>query len=96
MKRFVLALMLAFIFLYLLADKMSITRWANIISPAGRNALTCYLVPYFVHFLRAVTGFRLPEFFLTGIAGIIKSILFSLMIIWITGMLARLNIRLKL
>jgi heparan-alpha-glucosaminide N-acetyltransferase len=88
--------MLVFIFLYLLADKMSITRWANIISPAGRSALTCYLVPYLVYPLLAFSGFNLPEFFLTGIAGIFKSIVFSLLIIWITGLLVKLNVRLKL
>lgn len=87
---------LVFIFLYLLADKMRITRWANVISPAGRSALTCYLVPYLVYPLLAFSGFGLPEVFLTGIAGIIKSIVFSLLIIWITGLLVKLNIRLKI
>ncbi|HJX72182.1 MAG TPA: DUF5009 domain-containing protein [Bacteroidales bacterium] len=85
-----------FIFLYLLADKMKITRWANVISPAGKSALTCYLVPYFVYPLLALTGFNLPEIFLTGLIGIIKSIVFSLLIIWITGLLLKLNVRLKL
>jgi heparan-alpha-glucosaminide N-acetyltransferase len=87
---------LFFIVLYLMADRLEITRWASIISPAGKSTLTCYLVPYLVYPLFALIGFHLPEVLLTGMAGIVKSVIFSLLIIWITGLLGRLNVRLKI
>ncbi len=86
----------SFIILYLLSDRLEITRWAGFISPAGKSTLTCYLVPYVVYPLFVFTGFHLPEFMLTGLIGIAKSITFSLLIIWITGLLGWLNIRLKI
>jgi heparan-alpha-glucosaminide N-acetyltransferase len=87
---------LFFVMLYVLTDRLEITRWAHIISPAGKSALTCYLVPYLVYPLIAVAGFHLPPVILTGMAGIVKSILFSLLIIWIAGLLGRVNVRLRI
>lgn len=86
----------AFIMLFFIADRLEITRWAHAISPAGKSTLTCYLVPYVVYPLLALTGFYLPEVFLTGMAGIAKSVIFSLLIIWITGLLGRLNMRIRI
>jgi len=87
---------ISFIILYILADRMDITRWANIISPAGKSTLTCYLVPYFVYPLLAMIGFSLPAFLVTGLVGLLKSLIFSLLIIIITGGLNRLHISLKI
>lgn len=86
----------AFIMLFFIADRLEITRWAHAISPAGKSTLTCYLVPYVVYPLLALTGFYLPEVLLTGMAGIAKSVIFSLLIIWITGLLGRLNMRIRI
>lgn len=87
---------LGFAGMYLLADKAGWHRWARIIEPAGSMTLTCYLVPYFVYAFWALSGFILPEAFTTGGIGILKSILFALVIIQITGLLGRLRIKLKI
>lgn len=87
---------ISFVLLYILADRLDVHRWSNIISPAGRSTLTCYLVPYIVYPIFALTHFHLPSALVTGIVGLLKSLLFALIIIWITGGLNRLKISLKI
>jgi hypothetical protein len=82
--------------LYILADIMNIKKWAAIIGPAGRSTLTCYLVPYFYYGVYAIIGYSLPLFLRTGYIGIVKSLLFALLIVTITGGLEKLKIRLKI
>ena len=82
--------------MYLLADRAGKFRWANIIEPAGSMTLTCYLIPYFVYAFRNILSISLPESLTTGGIGILKSILFALLIIQITGLLGRLKIKLKI
>jgi heparan-alpha-glucosaminide N-acetyltransferase len=87
---------ISFIILHIIADRLELTRWAGIISPAGKSTLTCYLIPYIVYPILALTNFQLPEVLVTGIIGLLKSLIFSLLIIWITGGLNRLKISLKI
>jgi predicted acyltransferase len=82
--------------LYILADIMNIKKWASIIGPAGRSTLTCYLVPYFYYGIYALIGYSLPLFLRTGYVGIVKSLLFALLIVTITGGLEKLKIKLKI
>ena len=87
---------IAFAGMYLLADKAGKFRWAGLIEPAGSMTLTCYLVPYFVYAFRTILSISLPESLTTGGIGILKSILFALLIIQLTGLLGRLKIKLKI
>ncbi len=87
---------LSFAGMYLLADKAGKFRWAGLIEPAGSMTLTCYLVPYFVYAFRNILSISLPESLTTGGIGILKSILFALLIIQLTGLLGRLKIKLKI
>jgi predicted acyltransferase len=82
--------------LYILADIMNIRKWASIIGPAGRSTLTCYLVPYFYYGVYSIIGYSLPIFLRTGYVGILKSLLFALLIVTITGGLEKLKIKLKI
>jgi hypothetical protein len=82
--------------LYILADILNIRKWATILGPAGRSTLTCYLVPYFYYGLYSIIGYSLPIILRTGYVGIIKSLLFALLIVTITGGLEKLNIKLKI
>ena len=88
--------MLAFVFMYLLTDKLGIYRWADFIKAAGTSTLTCYLIPYFVYGLWVIIGLTPIEFLNTGLVGILKSLLFSILIIQLTGLLGRWNIKLKI
>ena len=87
---------LSFILFYLLTDRLGLVDWANVIKPAGRSTLTCYIVPYWFYpiFLATIAAI-LPAVWFTGYLGIVKSLFFALLVIWITGLLERINIRLK-
>lgn len=87
---------ISFVIMHIIADRLNISRWADIIAPAGKSTLTCYLVPYIIYPIMALASFHLPDILTTGIAGLIKSLLFSLIIIWITGGLNRLGVNLKI
>lgn len=87
---------ISFAALYLLADKLGITRWADVIAPAGYSTLTCYLIPYYVYALGALSGLSMPDALNAGWVGIVKSIVFSILIIQLTGFLGKFRIRLKI
>ena len=87
---------ISFGILYIIADRWKKTRWADIIAPAGNSTLTCYLVPYYAYAIFALVGLQLPAMMITGIPGLIKSLVFSLLIIIITGWLGKVKISLKI
>lgn len=87
---------LIFAGMYLLADKAGVYRWAGIIEPAGSMTLTCYLVPYFVYSFRQILHISLPDTLTTGGVGILKSLIFAILIIQLTGLLGRIRIKLKI
>lgn len=69
--------------------------WADIIRPAGTATLTCYLIPYFYYGLRSLTGIRLPEVLRTGYLGLLSTLALSLLLIFLTGLVVKRGIRLK-
>jgi heparan-alpha-glucosaminide N-acetyltransferase len=85
-----------FVFVYWVADINNQTAWARIIKPAGTNTLLCYLLPYFAYALFAALNLSLPEFLLTGVVGLLKTLLFALLIVNLAGLLMRVNLKLKL
>jgi predicted acyltransferase len=87
---------LAFLIIYWIADAGGKSRWFDLIKPAGTATLLCYLVPYFVYSIRTAFHLQLPEVFVTGGVGIIKSFLFALLCTIITGVLIRFGVKLKL
>ncbi len=88
--------LLSYALLYILVDQHGYDKWANILKPAGTSTLTCYLMPYFAYPIITLIGVSLPDFLTDGIIGIMKSLLFSLLIILFVGMLEKRNIRLKI
>ncbi|MET2986335.1 DUF5009 domain-containing protein [Aureibaculum conchae] len=87
---------LTYVVLFIIIDKLGYYKWAKLIKPAGTSTLTCYLMPYFIYPLIALTAFKLPEFFTAGSIGIVKSLLFSLLIILFVGWLEKYKVRLKI
>ena len=72
-------------------------KWFDIIKPAGTSTLTCYLLPYYYYAIFiSLLGLRLPLELRTGAVGIVKSLLFALLIVSITGLLEKKRLRLKL
>ena len=73
------------------------------ILPAGTSTLTCYLLPYIYYSLYDIAyhnpwkfNIRLPHLMREGVPGLIKSMLFSLLIITIAGYLEKRKLRLKI
>ena len=88
---------LAFAILIFLVDRKGKENWFKILKPAGTSTLTCYLLPYFHEAIFiSLIGIRLPLIVRTGAAGIIKSLLFALIIVLITGWLEKRKLRLKI
>ncbi len=85
-----------FVLLIYLVDIKNKKDWFQTIRPAGTSTLTCYLLPYIHYALYSVAGITLPMFLRTGGAGIIKSLMYALLIVIITGMLEKRRIRLKI
>ena len=85
-----------FIFLHWLTDVKKILSWYKYIKIAGTATLTCYLIPYLVYSFRTITGIVLPEFLRMGIIGLVKSIVYSLIIISICWGLKKIKIQLKI
>ena len=80
---------------YVVVDKFKFKKWAEPIAPAGTSTLTCYLLPYIIYPVIALPALKLPEFLTTGYVGILKSLLFAYLVIYLTGVLGKLNIKLK-
>lgn len=87
---------LAFLLIYWIADVMGKAKWFDLIKPAGTATILCYLVPYLVYSFREIIHVRLPEVMVTGGIGLIKSLLFALLCVIITGFLFRSGVKMKL
>jgi len=87
---------LVFLFIYWSAEIHCRAKWFDVIKPAGTNTLLCYLLPYFIYALVFSIGLSLPGWLLTGVIGLIKSLIFAFLIVVVTGLLGRVGIKLKL
>ncbi len=89
--------MVSFAMLLFLIDRKGKENWFKIIKPAGTSTLTCYLLPYFHEAIFiSLIGIHLPLILRTGVAGIMKSLIFALVIVLITGWLEKRRLRLKI
>ena len=83
-------------FFYWLADIQGKAHWFNIVKPAGTATLLCYLIPYFKSFVVKLSDLHLPEVFLTGGIGLIKSFLLAILCALITGWLIKGGVRMRI
>ncbi|MBD0280123.1 MAG: DUF5009 domain-containing protein [Flavisolibacter sp.] len=87
---------LTFLAIYWLADVKRKANWFDVIKPAGTDTLLCYLIPYFMYAIANATGLYLPDVLLTGGVGLSKSFLFAVFCVFITGVLNKAGLKLKL
>ena len=85
-----------FLGIYQLVDQQQNSNWFALIRPGGTDTLLCYALPYFAYALIRPSGLYLPEWALTGMVGLLKSALFSLLMIQIAGWLSKKGLKLKL
>jgi heparan-alpha-glucosaminide N-acetyltransferase len=90
--------MILFAFLYWIIDIRKLTRWTFILKPAGENSLTTYLAPDIIYYLIWSTGIPVLIYKQSGIPIIViaGSVLWALLMVGLTALLVRYNIRLKL
>jgi predicted acyltransferase len=83
--------------LYWLCDVKHKSGWAFLFQTAGANGLLTYLLPDFWDYIAAVIGFSwLDSHFAHGAQEVVKTILFTIVILFIAKGLTRLKLRLQL
>ena len=85
-----------YVLMHWLIDVQGIMSWYEPIKIAGTATLTCYLIPYFYYSFRTILGIQLPLFYTTGLIGLLKSIIYSFIIIAIAWRLTKVKIQLKI
>ena len=90
--------MILFALLYWIIDIKKHTKWTFFLKPAGENSLTTYLAPDIIYYLIWSTGipiliYKQSDVPLIIIAG---SVIWALLMVGLTGILVRFNIKLKL
>jgi heparan-alpha-glucosaminide N-acetyltransferase len=90
--------MILFALLYWIIDIKKRTKWTFFLKPAGENSLTTYLAPDIIYYLIWSTGipvliYKQSEIPLIVIAG---SLLWAMLMVGLTALLVRFNIKLKL
>lgn len=88
--------LLAFECLIWLVDIKGKQGWFHFIRPAGTSTLTCYLVPYLLYAVLRLLHFHYPAFLSEGGGGLLRSFGIALLVIWITGIMERYRLRLKI
>lgn len=82
-------------FFYWLTDVKGKTNRFDIIKPAGTATLTCYILPYIWYSVQQLAGWAYPEALGSGVPGLLKSLVFSIIIVQLTGLLVKGKIKLK-
>jgi len=88
---------LCFMLLYWVCDVQRWTSWAAFVRSAGENTLLTYLLPDIYFYLAALVGFTyFDKHFNTGLPGVARAAVFSLLILALSTLLTRARIRLQL
>lgn len=82
---------LLLLILYWIADVKHWAKWAGFIKPAGANALLAYLLAYVAYFIPA--AFRLTADGTEGWYGVVRSLLFAVLVFAVTSVLTRFKFR---
>ncbi|MDT3402923.1 heparan-alpha-glucosaminide N-acetyltransferase domain-containing protein [Mucilaginibacter terrae] len=90
-----ISLLTYLVFLFLVDVKQKF-HWFNFIKPAGTNTFTCYIIPFIFYPIYGMTDYGYPEYLSEGMGGLIKCLVFSFLMIWVAGLLSKINIRLKI
>ena len=91
------AAVLVFTLLYWICDVRGKSAWAAPVRAAGENALLTYLLPDIFYFVTAWVGFTYLDTHLhTGAAGVVRAVVFTLLMLAVSNLLTRWRVRLQL
>jgi len=80
--------------IYWLVDLKGISAWGNFLKPAGKNPLLTYILPPFFY---GLVGFGIyPAVLSNGFLGVIRSLVFALVVLWVAKWMTKKGIVLKL
>ncbi|MBQ8502216.1 MAG: DUF5009 domain-containing protein [Bacteroides sp.] len=85
-----------FAFFYWLTDVKGKAGWFSLLKPAGTATLTCYVIPYAWYAVRQLLHVHYPEMFYGGVPGLLKSLVYSLLVVLLAGLLMKGKIKLKI
>lgn len=80
---------------YWLSDRNGWTAWARPVKAAGTATLTCYTIPYFWYSVQQLLGLHYPPALCSGGAGLLRSFVYAMVIILLTELLGKVNVKLK-
>lgn len=87
---------LVFVLMYAVMDVIGWTRWSFFLRPAGTSAILAYILPSMVDSSLSLAGVTWLDTHLNaGPLAVLRSAVFALLIVALTGLLMRLHIRLK-
>ena len=91
------AAILLFTFLYWICDVRRQTNWAFLLKPAGTNALLTYLLPDLWYFLMGTLGITYLDTHLNlGWPAVVKTVVFTLVMLSFASLLTKARVRLQL
>jgi predicted acyltransferase len=87
-----------FILIFWIIDVKNKTSWAGFLRPAGENSLTTYLAPDIFYYLIWMSGIPVLIYKQSSepLIVVLGSLLWALLMVGLTALLARLNIRLRI
>ena len=90
--------MLLFALLYWIIDIKKHIKWTFLLKPAGENSLTTYLAPDIIYFLIWSTGIPILIYKHSGVPIIViaGSLIWALLMVGLTALLVRFNIKLRI
>jgi predicted acyltransferase len=88
--------LLFFTLMIWLVDIKGKQQWFSIIAPAGTSTLTCYLIPYLLYSVYNLLHFQYPAFLNYGMGGLLRSMMVSVLIILLVGVMEKSKLRLKI
>lgn len=81
--------------LHQLCDVRGKAAWFGVIKPAGTATLTCYIIPYLWYAAMMAMHLSWPDALCAGWPGLLRSLLYSLAVVWLAALLVRFGIKLK-
>lgn len=83
-------------FIYWLTDVKGESRWFVLIRPAGTVTLTCYIIPYAWYSVESLLQVHYPAWAQMGMLGLVKSLVFSFLVVGVAWVLMKIGVRLKI
>lgn len=90
------ACLLCYLIFVFVVDVKQKYNWVKPVEAAGIATLTCFMLPDFFYSWFETTDLDYPEIVKAGAGGVARGVVFSLLTVWVTALLIKINIKLKI